>query len=283
MRGSFWVPYTRYTLRRNAASIMKDLIYCIPVVFLQFIILIVLTGGDEFTVWQNGTILVNWKPAVCLFSSWFICSRICRFVQSAWLFSSWFTRSTNMSKQISRIHLTAKTLRNKSKLFSSMLFSLSPRTCFWSTVLLGAAWKNIIYFVTPFFWACAIKAKLWSFLICSYISPSHLYKLILTTKTKFLLKFSNPPSVIFLSKTRIKTNPLININIPGYTFLHYPSPTNAGGVGVYVSNDVTFSENQTFRLEVQGCENLWLDIKFPGRKTKYTFAVIYRHPSSNYV
>ena len=65
--------------------------------------------------------------------------------------------------------------------------------------------------------------------------------------------------------------------------MHYPSPTNAGGVGVYISNVITFSENQTFRLEVQGCENLWLEIEFPGQKTKYTFAVIYRHPSSNYV
>ena len=100
---------------------------------------------------------------------------------------------------------------------------------------------------------------------------------------EFFLKFSNLPAVIFLSETRIKTDPLININIPGYTFLHYPSPTNAGGVGVYISNVITFSENQTFRLEVQGCENLWLDIEFPGYKTKYTFAVIYRHPSSNYV
>ena len=67
---------------------------------------------------------------------------------------------------------------------------------------------------------------------------------------EFLLKFSNPPSVTFLSETRIKTDPLININIPGYTFLHYPSSTNAAGVGVYVSNVITFSENQTFRLEV---------------------------------
>ena len=33
---------------------------------------------------------------------------------------------------------------------------------------------------------------------------------------EFLLKFSNPPSVIFLFETRIKTDPLIDINIPGY-------------------------------------------------------------------
>ena len=65
--------------------------------------------------------------------------------------------------------------------------------------------------------------------------------------------------------------------------MHYPFATNAGGVDVYISNAITFSENQTFRLEVQGCENPWLGIEFPGHRTKYTFAVIYHHPSSNYV
>ena len=87
---------------------------------------------------------------------------------------------------------------------------------------------------------------------------------------EFLLKFSNPPSVIFLFETCIKTDPFININISGYAFLHYTSPFNAGDVGVYISNVITFSENQTFRF----CENLWLDIEFPGRKAKYTFALI---------
>ena len=67
-----WAPPTRYTHRRYTASIMKDLIYHIPVVFFQFIVFIVLTGGAEFTVWQNGAIFVNWKLTICLFSSWFI-------------------------------------------------------------------------------------------------------------------------------------------------------------------------------------------------------------------
>ena len=34
---------------------MKDLIYHIQVVFFQFIILIVLTGGAESTMWKKGT------------------------------------------------------------------------------------------------------------------------------------------------------------------------------------------------------------------------------------
>ena len=40
------------------------LIYHVPVVFFQTIIFIVRTGEAEFTVWQNGAILVNWNLAV---------------------------------------------------------------------------------------------------------------------------------------------------------------------------------------------------------------------------
>ena len=43
-----WASPTCSMLRCNTASRMKDLIYHIPVVFFQFIILIVLIGGAEF-------------------------------------------------------------------------------------------------------------------------------------------------------------------------------------------------------------------------------------------
>ena len=86
------------TFRGNTASIMKDLIHHIPVVFFQFIILIVLTSGAKFTVWKKGTHhIIKLETYRFLFSSWFICSRICWCVQSACLFSLGFTRSTNTS------------------------------------------------------------------------------------------------------------------------------------------------------------------------------------------
>ena len=46
-----------------------------------------------------------------------------------------------------------------------------------------------------------------------------------------LLELTHPPSIIFISETRINKEPLININLPGYTFLHSPSPSVVGGVG----------------------------------------------------
>ena len=98
---------------------------------------------------------------------------------------------------------------------------------------------------------------------------------------EFLLNFSNPPSIIFISETRINVEPLINVNLPGYTFLHLPSNTKAGGVGAYFLNNLNFHNKDSLGLSVQECENLWFDLPFPGQKHKYTFAVMYRHPHNN--
>ena len=48
-----------------------------------------------------------------------------------------------------------------------------------------------------------------------------------------LLNITNSPS--FISETRIYKTPLINVNIPAYTFVHFSSPTEASGAGAYVS------------------------------------------------
>ena len=40
--------------------------------------------------------------------------------------------------------------------------------------------------------------------------------------------------------------------------------------------------NDSLSLNVYGCEDLWFNVGFLGFKSKYTFAVIYRHPWNNY-
>ena len=44
------------------------------------------------------------------------------------------------------------------------------------------------------------------------------------------------PDILCVSETKIKISPLINISLPGYEFFHVDSPTNAGGVVIYISN-----------------------------------------------
>ena len=98
---------------------------------------------------------------------------------------------------------------------------------------------------------------------------------------EFLLNFSSPPSLILISETRINVEPKVNIDLPGYTFFHFPSPTKAGGVGAYFLNNLNFMKKDNFGLNVQGCEDLWFDVKFPGSTNNFTIAVIYRHPHNN--
>ena len=96
-----------------------------------------------------------------------------------------------------------------------------------------------------------------------------------------LLQLPYSPCIIFSSETRINVALTINVNTLGYTFVHNPSPTKAGGVGAYISTTLNFKINDDFCLQVQGCEDLWIDIELSNHKT-YTFSVIYRHPQINH-
>ena len=69
------------------------------------------------------------KLTILSFFSRFICSKICPFIQSASLFSAPFTRSTNMSNQISQIYMTTKESSQQEETFL-LQSSFSPRVCF---------------------------------------------------------------------------------------------------------------------------------------------------------
>ena len=63
---------------------------------------------------------------------------------------------------------------------------------------------------------------------------------------ELLPKVPIPLSIIMLSETRINLIPSINLKIPGYRFIHTPSPTKAGGVGAYISENLNFSQKRKF-------------------------------------
>ena len=48
------------------------------------------------------------------------------------------------------------------------------------------------------------------------------------------------PDIIAISETKINENTSANLNIPGYAFVNVNSKTRAGGVGMYVSNELEF-------------------------------------------
>ena len=95
-----------------------------------------------------------------------------------------------------------------------------------------------------------------------------------------LSKLLQKPYIIGLSETKIKDKPQINISIPGYTFLHNNSDTNADGVGLYVSDIFQFQE-LTFKASFSGCVSLWIKLSRLNTEINYVVGTIYRHPNTN--
>ena len=64
------------------------------------------------------------------------------------------------------------------------------------------------------------------------------------------------PKIICLSESRINQKPLINLELPNYQLDHIDSPTPAGGVAVYVSNELRIEIVSKLNMNIDGCENM---------------------------
>ena len=87
-------------------------------------------------------------------------------------------------------------------------------------------------------------------------------------------------SVIGLSETKIKDNqdPLLNTEIPGYIFISQPTLSNAGGVGFYIRNDLSYIIRNDFSTYNPDFQSLWIEIQSK-TNSNMICGVIYRHPN----
>ena len=94
------------------------------------------------------------------------------------------------------------------------------------------------------------------------------------------------PDILAFSETRLN-NTISNPDIEGYKFEAAHSPTSAGGVGIYISNKMTYTVKKDLALNTEGCEDLWLDIDIKNKRgdtfPKFIVGVIYRHPDHQYI
>ena len=97
---------------------------------------------------------------------------------------------------------------------------------------------------------------------------------------EFVCALSCQPHIVCISETRITNKPIVNISLPGYSFYHANSSTTAGGVGIYVSNNLHHEETSFYNLSSTVCENLWLVVTCPFSKKEFVIGSICRHPSS---
>ena len=72
-----------------------------------------------------------------------------------------------------------------------------------------------------------------------------------------------------VSETRLKREPLSNITIPDYNFAQTDSVTNASGVAIYISSKYKFESVQSYNMNLNGCENLWLEVSVPTNQTSF--------------
>ena len=96
----------------------------------------------------------------------------------------------------------------------------------------------------------------------------------------FLALFSRKVGVICLSETCINSNNFNLANLAGYKFFSNSSPTRAGGAGIFVSDHLICSELQNLRMNLEGCEDVWVELKLT-TNSSITIGCVYRHPQND--
>ena len=90
--------------------------------------------------------------------------------------------------------------------------------------------------------------------------------------------------IIGITETWIRSkctdNIIVNIDLPGYTFLSQPTQQRVGEVGVYIKNSLKFHSRDELNLCTTECETLWIEIENQLDKN-IICCIIYRHPNSN--
>ena len=97
---------------------------------------------------------------------------------------------------------------------------------------------------------------------------------------EFIVSLNFLPRVICLSEICIKKDPLTNIELTNYIFVHVNSKSNTGGVVHYIRNNFNYEISQNQHV-LTNSESLWITIT--ENLLSYTVGVIYWHPSSSNV
>ena len=96
-----------------------------------------------------------------------------------------------------------------------------------------------------------------------------------------LASINNPFSVIGISETKLNSNSMSNVDLPCYNFLRKDSPTQAGGVGLYIHNSLSYIPRSDIDISFGECENIWIEIVLPNQQKNIILGLVYRHPSSS--
>ena len=94
-----------------------------------------------------------------------------------------------------------------------------------------------------------------------------------------LVTFSETPDIIAISQTKLTYGqPLLNVDITGYDFIHCISITKAGGVGFYIKQNLSYKQKSDSYVNLSFVENMWIEVKT--NNGPIVIGVIYRHPTT---
>ena len=95
------------------------------------------------------------------------------------------------------------------------------------------------------------------------------------------------PDIIAATETWLEPSRIKTVTLPGYNFFHTDaltaSPNGTGlakRVGIYIKASINATVRDQFRLELPGCEDLWIELPLKNGKQCY-ISVIYKHPKTN--
>ena len=88
------------------------------------------------------------------------------------------------------------------------------------------------------------------------------------------------PDILTITETKLNDSKSIP-ELEGYKYKHVDSTTDAGGVGIYLSNNLSFTVRNDLSLEAQNCEDLWINVDMDDG-SKLVIGVVYRHPGHKY-
>ena len=94
-----------------------------------------------------------------------------------------------------------------------------------------------------------------------------------------MIQLGKLPELIAISETKLRAK--FKMQLQGYNFIQNNSNTNAGGVGMFVTETLTFQSATEYQLHTEGCEDLWITANI--NNTKKVYGVLYRHPQKDFI
>ena len=94
-----------------------------------------------------------------------------------------------------------------------------------------------------------------------------------------LANLSETPDIIAISETKITYGqPIVNVDITEYDFIHCDGITKAGRVGFYVKQTLPCKQKTEINIELSFVENMWIEVKTT--TGPIMIGVIYRQPTT---